>query len=218
MTENNSEIFISHSVAEKLLHAHDGDCTLLFLWQKMTGNTDPETAAGDLCMTRSQTDYAVEKLSRMGLWGAEATVPKPAPVRKPVMPADEPPAYTSEEIVRTVREDKIFCTLRDKMQEVIGKGIILEMCPTSNRQTCAVADFSKYPLIEYLHLGLKVTINTDDPAIECTTIDREFALVREAFGLTEEEEEKLLLNAVDAAFMSDEAKKELSKQIKETKK
>ena len=121
MTENNSEIFISHSVAEKLLHAHDGDCTLLFLWQKMTGNTDPETAAGDLCMTRFQTDNAVEKLSRMGLWGSEATVPKPAPVRKPVMPADEPPAYTSEEIVRTVREDKIFCTLRDKMQEVIGK-------------------------------------------------------------------------------------------------
>jgi len=96
--------------------------------------------------------------------------------------------------------------------------VTVEMCFTSNLMTKACDSQEDFPIRKYLEMGIPVTINTDDPAIEVTTIDREFALVRETFGLTIEEEKQLLLSAVDAAFMSDEAKKELSKQIKGTKK
>ena len=94
------------------------------------------------------------------------------------------------------------------------KGITVEMCFTSNLLTKACASPEEFPIRKYLEMGISVTINTDDPAIECTTIDREVALVREAFGLTIEEEKQLLLNAVDAAFMSETAKEKLRKNIK----
>ena len=88
-------------------------------------------------------------------------------------------------------------------------GIFLEMCPTSNRQTKAVTNMSDYPLKDFLEKGLKVTLNTDDPAIERTTLSREFQYVRFLAGLTEEQETQLLLNSVDAAFTSGKRKKEL---------
>ena len=44
------------------------------------------------------------------------------------------------------------------------------MCPTSNRQTKAMEEMSAYPLKTFLEMGLKVTLNTDDPAIERTTL------------------------------------------------
>ena len=48
------------------------------------------------------------------------------------------------------------------------------MCPTSNRQTHAVEDMSKYPFMDYLNQGIKVTLNTDDMGIERTTLANEF--------------------------------------------
>ncbi|MFR3264746.1 MAG: hypothetical protein ACLTQN_01895 [Blautia massiliensis (ex Durand et al. 2017)] len=59
--------------------------------------------------------------------------------------------------------------MKEVIQLVKDAGIFLEMCPTSNRQTKAVADMSSYPLKTFLERGLKVTLNTDDPAIERTS-------------------------------------------------
>lgn len=95
------------------------------------------------------------------------------------------------------------------VQLVKDKGITLEMCPTSNRLTHAVEDMSKYPLMQYLENGLKVTINTDDLAIVKTTLAGEFRYMEKNFGLTAEQERTLLQNAVDAAFTTDEVKEEL---------
>ena len=51
-----------------------------------------------------------------------------------------------------------------------AKGITLEMCPTSNRQTHAVNDMTNYPFRDYLEKGIGVTLNTDDMGIERTTL------------------------------------------------
>lgn len=95
------------------------------------------------------------------------------------------------------------------VQLVKDRGITLEMCPTSNRLTHAVADMSKYPLIQYLDAGIRVTINTDDPAIERTTLADEFRYMEKNFGLTAEQERLILAYAVDAAFTTDEVKEKL---------
>ncbi len=87
--------------------------------------------------------------------------------------------------------------------------ITLEMCPTSNRQTHAVEDMSSYPLIRFMEAGIPVTLNTDDPAIEGTTIAEEFTYMEELLGLGEEQRKQLYINAVDAAFTTDEIKKKL---------
>lgn len=93
------------------------------------------------------------------------------------------------------------------------QGITLEMCPTSNRQTHAVEDMSAYPFMDYLKQGISVTSNTDDMAIEGICLKDEFDYMEKIFGLTREEEEVLLLNAIDAAFTTDQVKNALKKEL-----
>ena len=87
------------------------------------------------------------------------------------------------------------------------------MCPTSNRQTHAVEDMSKYPFMDYLKQGIKVTLNTDDIGIERTNIKKEFDYMEKNFNLTHEQEKVLLLNSVEAAFTTDEVKTQLKKEL-----
>ncbi|MBP3885694.1 MAG: adenosine deaminase [Olsenella sp.] len=96
---------------------------------------------------------------------------------------------------------------------VCEKGVTLEMCPTSNRQTHAVEDMSRYPLVDFLNQGVKVTLNTDDMGIEGTTLADEFRYMERDFGLTAEQERTLLRNSVDAAFTSQEVKDQLRERL-----
>ena len=75
------------------------------------------------------------------------------------------------------------------------------MCPTSNRQTHAVEDMSKYPFMDYLEKGIKVTLNTNDMGIERTTLAKEFRYMEQNYGLTGEQEKTLLLNSVNAKLL-----------------
>lgn len=106
-----------------------------------------------------------------------------------------------------IREDDSVCEL------VKNKGIFLEMCPTSNRQTHAVENMKDYPFIKYLNEGIKVTLNTDDMAIEGITLAEEFRYIENEFGLTSEQKKIILNNAVDAAFTSAAVKEELKKEL-----
>ena len=108
--------------------------------------------------------------------------------------------------VRSYEDAEVVQTLKEK-------GIALEMCPTSNRQTHAVEDMSQYPFMDYLNNGLAVTLNTDDMGIEGTTLADEFRYMEKSFGLTAEQEKQILENAVDSAFTTDEVKAQLRKEL-----
>ncbi len=99
------------------------------------------------------------------------------------------------------------------LEEIRSRGITLEMCPTSNRCTKSIGNMEEYPLIPYLKSGIRVTVNTDDPAIEGTTIAQEFRFLREHFGLTEEQERVLLQNAAEAAFTTKERREKLRNSL-----
>ena len=98
--------------------------------------------------------------------------------------------------------------------ELIKKeGVTLEMCPTSNRQTHAVEDMSKYPFMDYLNQGIKVTLNTDDMGIERTTLADKFRYMEKNFNLTYAQEKTILLNSINAAFTSNETKEQLKRRL-----
>jgi len=99
------------------------------------------------------------------------------------------------------------------LDRVVKNGIVLEMCPTSNRQTRSVLDMSEYPLKKYLEMGVKVTINTDDPSVCGTSISREFDYIVKEFGITEAQIKTMLLNAADAAFTNSTTKDGLRQLI-----
>lgn len=62
------------------------------------------------------------------------------------------------------------------LQHFINRHIGIEMCPSSNDQIVGFSQNSekKYPLLDYLNEGLRVTINTDDCGISRTTLSNEF--------------------------------------------
>ena len=94
-----------------------------------------------------------------------------------------------------------------------SRGIFLEMCPTSNKQTFAVEDMSTYPFMDYLHNDIKVTLNTDDMGIERTTLPKEFEYMENKFGLTYSEEKTILKNSIEAAFTTDNVKQQLKQNL-----
>ena len=62
----------------------------------------------------------------------------------------------------------------------------IEMCPLSNMQTKAVKDPADYPVQEFLEENLLVTINTDNRMVSQTTLEKEFAFLREQYAVTRE--------------------------------
>lgn len=76
--------------------------------------------------------------------------------------------------------------------------IALEMCPTSNVQTGAVASLAAHPATRLLGDGFPVTISTDTRTTCATTLGQEFGLLRESAGWTSEHEAQT--HAAAAAF------------------
>ena len=90
-----------------------------------------------------------------------------------------------------------------KLMEFLNKNsICLEMCPTSNWLTSAVAEFKEHPLPLLLRAGVPVSINTDDPAVFGVTLPDEIRLCREKLGMSESEIDQCMGHAKKASFLS----------------
>jgi adenosine deaminase len=63
------------------------------------------------------------------------------------------------------------------LKQVRDRGTVFEICLTSNLQTCSVPSLSKHPFKKFLDEKVRVTLNTDDPAISNITLTDEFELV-----------------------------------------
>ncbi|MDR3459170.1 MAG: adenosine deaminase [Verrucomicrobiae bacterium] len=86
------------------------------------------------------------------------------------------------------------------LKAVRDRGTTFEICLTSNLQTCTVPSISAHPFRKFLDEQVRVTLNTDDPAISNLTLTDEFALAAREFRLQPAEVRGLLLNAAHAAF------------------
>lgn len=91
--------------------------------------------------------------------------------------------------------------------------IPLEICPTSNLITGAFSDINNYPFKLLYDAGVVIIINTDDPAIIGTDIKSEYKLLIKQFNLDLNDIYKLLMNAVNCSFASDDTKIELVNKI-----
>jgi adenosine deaminase/aminodeoxyfutalosine deaminase len=79
--------------------------------------------------------------------------------------------------------------------------IPLEVCPTSNVSTGLLPRLEEHPLPRFLEAGLAVTLNSDDPAMFGTSLEREFVLAAHAFSLSRAQVVQLCENAIRAAFL-----------------
>lgn len=72
------------------------------------------------------------------------------------------------------------------LAEIVGRGLVLDVCPTSNLRTRVVPALAEHPLPALRAVGVPCTISTDDPAMFGTDLGREYELAA-SLGVTEAE-------------------------------
>jgi adenosine deaminase len=81
-------------------------------------------------------------------------------------------------------------------------GIPLTVCPLSNLRLCVVKDMRAHPLRRMLDRGLKVTVNSDDPAYFGGYISQNYLAVADALGLTAAECAEIARTSFGASFVT----------------
>ena len=132
-----------------------------------------------------------------------------------------PPEYIYEalDLLKVERIDHGNTCLKDTdlVQRLVKEQIPLTVCPLSNTKLCVVDDMKNHPLPEMLKLGLKAMINSDDPAYFGGYLNENYEAVSSILGDNlDEQKEKLTLlarNSFTSAFISDEQKDKLLKEV-----
>jgi aminodeoxyfutalosine deaminase len=86
------------------------------------------------------------------------------------------------------------------MSELVDRDIVLEVCPTSNVRTRAVRRLEEHPFARLRAAGVRVTVNTDDPGMFDTDLNREYLAANSVFGLDAPALTELAREAVRASF------------------
>jgi aminodeoxyfutalosine deaminase len=76
-----------------------------------------------------------------------------------------------------------------------------------------VASLDEHPIRAFRDAGVRVTVNSDDPPMFGTTLNREYEIAAGLLGLDEVGVRELAKAAVDAAFLDDVAKAALRAEI-----
>jgi adenosine deaminase len=84
-------------------------------------------------------------------------------------------------------------------------GMTLTVCPLSNLKLCVVDDLAHHPIDRMLRLGLRATVNSDDPAYFGGTIADNYRAAAEARGLSRADLVTLARNSFLGSFLDDEA-------------
>jgi adenosine deaminase len=108
--------------------------------------------------------------------------------------------------VRAIEDPALVSVLAER-------GIVLEVCPTSNVATGVFASYEDHPLGALRAAGVRVTLGSDDPPYFDCSIGSEYALAHERMGLEEGELLDITRIAVDASFADDALKHALMDQL-----
>lgn len=108
--------------------------------------------------------------------------------------------------IRIVEDDKLI-------REVIEKDILLEICPTSNIQTCVIDNYKNHPIKKLYEMNVPISINTDNRTVSNTTLCREYQLLHDNLGFMEKDFLKINRIAIEHAFLSNEEKIKLLNKL-----
>lgn len=121
-----------------------------------------------------------------------------------------PAAYIWEaiDILKIMRIDHGNRCLEDTtlVQEIIQRDLALTVCPLSNTALHVVKDLKDHPLKKMLDLGLKVTINSDDPAYFGGQLVANFEALVESLDLNKQDIIELVKNSFQYSLLDIDAK------------
>lgn len=118
-----------------------------------------------------------------------------------------PPDYVKEalDLLEVDRIDHGNRSLEDPAltRRLAEAGMTLTVCPLSNLKLCVVDDLSNHPLKRMLSLGLKATINSDDPAYFGGYLGENWTAAAQAVGLGRGDLVTLARNSFTGSFLPD---------------
>jgi adenosine deaminase/aminodeoxyfutalosine deaminase len=134
------------------------------------------------------TIHAGETLGRESIWGA----------------------------IRELRVDRIGHGLRaiedaELVRYLAEHQIPVEICISSNVMTGCCKSLEEHPVRKLFDAGVLVTLNTDDPEMFHTSLNREYQIAQQVFGFSDEELRQLARNSFTASFLSDNEKEKCLK-------
>ncbi len=109
--------------------------------------------------------------------------------------------------VRCVEDARLVARLAEE-------AIPLTVCPLSNTRLCVFPQMRDHTLKQILDLGLKATINSDDPAYFGGYMTENFEAVQQAFAFGPQELLTLSLNSVEASFLDAPAKARIAESMR----
>ena len=178
---------------------------------------------------RLAVDLRPEGLVSFGLGGPEIGVPRPQ--FKPYFDrAIAAGLHSVPHAGETTGPETVWDALTELRAERIGHGtssvrdprllehlaehrIPLEVCPTSNIATRAVADLDQHPIREMVAAGVLVTVNSDDPPMFGTDLNQEYGVAARLLELDERGLAVLAKNAVEVSFLDPAGKRRLTEEI-----
>ena len=84
---------------------------------------------------------------------------------------------------------------------ILEEGIPLEICISSNVKSGASdVTFESHPVLKLFNSGFNVTLNPDNRLMASTTLSQEYEIAKKDFGLTEDNENKIIQNTKNSLF------------------
>lgn len=118
-----------------------------------------------------------------------------------------PPDYVREalDLLHIERLDHGNRSLEDEalVARLKTSQMTLTVCPISNLKLCVVGDMRAHPLKRMLDLGLRATVNSDDPAYFGGYVMANFKAVIEALPLTKDDVRMLARNSFLGSFLGE---------------
>ena len=132
-----------------------------------------------------------------------------------------PPAYIEEalDLLHAERIDHgVRCVESPALVERLARdGVALTVCPLSNLKLRVFDTLADHNLADLLHQGIKVTINSDDPAYFGGYVNDNFIATFEALPqLGAADARALAANSIEASFASTEAKRRMTARLDQT--
>ena len=128
-----------------------------------------------------------------------------------------PPEYVWEalDILKIHRIDHGNNSLKDEslIKEIIKRNIALTVCPLSNTALQVVDNLQNHPLKKMMDLGLKVTINSDDPAYFGGQVNKNYIDTQKALNLTKHELYELAKNSFQYSLLDNNSKDKYLKEL-----
>src|SRR3954449_2664101 len=101
------------------------------------------------------------------------------------------------------------------LRHLAETGVPLEVCPSSNIATRAVTRLEEHPIRAFRDAGVTVTVNSDDPPMFNTTLNREYEIAADLLALDQAGVADLARTAVRASFAEDGVRTRLLAEIDE---